>query len=108
MYDTAARVRLVKTRVRQKRRRQEMHVLLGLSALCLLLTVSLAGAVGVFAGFGHTAALSMYGSVLLHENVGGYVLAGVISFTAAVVITAFCARYRERDKKEQKKEGMRG
>ena len=37
--------------------------------------------------------------MLLHENAGGYVLVGVTAFTAAVVITVLCIRYRERTRK---------
>lgn len=107
MYDTATRVGLVKKRVRQKQRRQEAHALWGLSALCLFLAVALIGTIGAFTGPGHSAALSVYGSILLHEDVGGYVLAGVISFTAAVVITALCIRYRKENKQEHKREEMR-
>ena len=43
-------------------------------------------------------ASGMYGTILLHEGAGGYVLAGVISFTAAVVITALCIKLRERER----------
>lgn len=107
MYDTATRVGLVKKRVRQKRRRQETCVLFGLSVLCLLLFASLIEAIGAFTGFGHSALLSMQGSILLHEDAGGYVLVGVISFTAAVIITVLCIRYRERNKKKQSTEDER-
>lgn len=98
MYDTATRIGLVKKRVQQKRRRQDSRTLGGLSILCLLLSVSLAGALEAFTGPGHSAMLSTYGAILLHEDVGGYVLAGIISFTAAVLITALCIRYREHKK----------
>ena len=102
MYDTATRVGLVKSRVRQKQQRwREKRVLHVLSLLCLVLAVSLAGTIGMFAGFGHTAALSMYGSILLHEGAGGYVLVGVIAFVAAVVITLSCIRYSEKSKKNR-------
>ena len=104
MYDTATRVGLVKKRVRQKRRRQEARALCGLSALCLFLAVSLFGTIGAFTGSGHSAALSIYGSILLHEDVGGYVLVGVISFTAAVVITVLCIKYRKQNKTNDSKE----
>lgn len=107
MYDTATRVSLVKKRVCQKQRRQESHVLLGLFILCLFLSVSLVGTLGMFTGSGHSAVLSVYGSILLHEDVGAYMLAGVIFFTAGVVITALCIRYRERNKQEHKREEMR-
>lgn len=104
MYDTATRVGLVKKRVRQKQHRREKRTLCCLSALCLLLFVSLAGTIGAFTGSGHSAALSMYGSILLHEDVGGYVLAGVISFTAAVIITVLCIKCRKQNKANEEKE----
>ena len=43
----------------------------------------------------------MYGTILLHEGAGGYVLAAVISFTVAVVITALCIKFRKREQKSQ-------
>ncbi len=104
MYHTAARVGLVKKRVRQRQRRQEKRALYSLSALCLLLFISLVGTIGAFTGSKHSAALSVYGSILLHEEVGGYVLVGVISFTAAVIITVLCSKYRKRDKTNDPKE----
>lgn len=107
MYDTATRVGLVKKRVRQKQRRRETRALCGLSALCLLLSISLVGTIGALTGAGHSAALSLYGSILLHEDAGGYVLVGVISFTAAVVMTVLCVKYRERKKEPSEKEDKR-
>lgn len=104
MYDTATRVGLVEKRVRQKRHRQEKRILCRLSALCLLLSVSLVGTIGAFTGFGHSAALSLYGSILLHKDAGGYVLVGILSFTAAVAITLLCIRFRENQKKDHTKE----
>ena len=41
-------------------------------------------------------AAGMYGAILLHEGVGGYVLEAVISFTAAVVFTALYIKFRKR------------
>ena len=105
MYDTATRVALVKKRVCQKRCRQEKRVLCGLSAFCMVLSLSLMGALGTIAGYGHSAAVSMYGSILLHEDVGGYVLVGVVSFTAAVLLTVLCVRYsRKRKESNESKE----
>ena len=101
MYDTATRVALVKKRVRQKRCRQEKRVLCGLSALCMVLSLSLMGAMGTIAGYGHSAAVSMYGSILLHEDVGGYVLVAVVSFAAAVGVTVFCTRLRKNNKQQE-------
>ena len=36
------------------------------------------------------------GSSLLDSSVGGYVLVGVLSFAAAVIITVACIRYKRR------------
>lgn len=104
MYDTATRVRLVKKSIRRKQRIRERHLLYGLSALCLLLFVSLAGVIGAASGYGHCASLSLYGSILLYKDAGGYVLVGILSFTAAVIITVFCIRYRKRKHSTPKKE----
>ena len=104
MRDTSARVRLVKDRVRRRKRRREKRVLCGLFTLCLFLFVSLVGAVKAVAGFGQLAAFSVYGSMLLHEGVGGYVLVGLLAFTAAVVLTVLCIRYRERSKGKEEEE----
>ena len=104
MYNTAVRVGLVEKRVRQKRRRQETRALCGLSALCLLLSGSLVGTVGTLTGTGHAAVLSIYGAILLRAAVGGYVLVGVTAFTAAVVITVLCIKYKDRKKEGSVKE----
>ena len=76
----------------------------GLSAICVLLTAALLGLMKIFSGTEQIALTGLYGSILLHEDVGGYVLVGVASFTAAVVITALCMKYRNREKKRDTEE----
>lgn len=66
-----------------------------LSALCALLFLSLLGTVGTVQSQPMDAA-GMYGAILLHEGVGGYVLEAVISFTAAVVLTVLYIKFRKR------------
>ena len=51
---------------------------------------------------GQTAAWSVFGTRLLREDAGGYVLVAVVSFAAAA-ITALCIRLRNRE--NQKKGG---
>ena len=53
------------------------------------------------AGQTQITARGMYGSILLHEDAGGYVLVGVISFSTAVMITVLCIRLREREHRGQ-------
>ena len=104
MYDTATRVEMVKKRIRQKQREMEKHRIEGLSAICVLVTAALLGLMKIFSGAEQIALPGFYGSILLHEDVGGYVLVGVISFTAAVIITVLCIKYRKRNHTNNAKE----
>ena len=58
---------------------------------------------GTVVGPGQTAAWGSFGTMLLREDAGGYVLVAVVSFAAAAVITALCFRLRKRE--NQKKGG---
>ena len=103
MYDTTRRVALVKQRVRENIRRRQRRGIYGLSATCMLLFAVLMQAVGTVVGPGQTAAWGVFGAMLLRQDAGGYVLVGVVSFTAAAVITTLCFRLRIRE--NQKKDG---
>ena len=103
MYDTARRVALVKQRVRENTRRRQRREAISLSAACMLLCTALMQAADTFAVQGQTAAWGVFGAMLLREDAGGYVLVAVISFAAAVAITALCFRLRIRE--NQKKDG---
>ena len=101
MYDTARRVALVKQRVRENTRRRQRCGIYGLSAACMLLFAVLMQAADAFAVQGQTAAWGSFGAMLLREDAGGYVLVAVVSFAAAVVITALCFRLRIREKQKK-------
>ena len=103
MYDTAKRVALVKQRVRENTRRRQWRGIYGLSAACMLLFAVMMQAADVFAVQEQTAAWGVFGAMLLREDVGGYVLVAVVSFAAAVVITALC--FRLRSKENRRKDG---
>ena len=103
MYDTARRVALVKQRVRENTRRRQRREAISLSAFCLMLFTALAGAADALIVRGQTAAWGVFGAMLLREDAGGYVLVAVVSFAAAVAITALCFRLRNRE--NQKKDG---
>ena len=103
MYDTARRVALVKQRVRENTRRRQRRGIYGLSAMCMLLFAVLMQAAGTVVGPGQPEAWGVFGAMLLREDAGGYVLVAVVSFAAAVIITALCFRLRNRE--NQKKGG---
>ena len=104
MYDTARRVTLVKQRVWENTRRRQRRGIYGLSAMCMLLFAVLMQAVGTVAGPGQPEAWGVFGAMLLREDAGGYVLVGVATFAAAVVLTVVCMRLHEREKQKQKHE----
>ena len=101
MYDTEKRVAIVKKRIAEHRRRQVRRSIRSLSALCVLLFLSLVGTGGTVQGQPMDTA-GMYGAILLHEGAGGYVLVAVAVFTLAVVITVICMRLHERERQKQK------
>ena len=103
MYDTARRVALVKQRVRENTRRKRQRGIYGLSAACMLLCAVLMQAAGTAVGQGQPEAWGVFGAMLLREDAGGYVLVAVVSFAAAVVITALC--FRLRSKENRRKDG---
>lgn len=48
------------------------------------------------------------GSSLLFEGAGGYVLVAVIAFTAAVITTVLCIRYKNKNKETHGKHNQQG
>lgn len=101
MYDTARRVALVKQRVRENTRRRQRREAISLSAACMLLFAVLMQAVGTVAGPGQPEAWGVFGAMLLREDAGGYVLVAVVSFAAAVAITALCFRLKIRENRKK-------
>ena len=105
MYDTQTRVAMVVRRVNLLHRKRENRLAAMLSMLCLMLTVSLTGAIGALGGRSQGYVPGLYGATMLFEDAGGYVLVGVLAFVAAVVITVRCIRYWEKGKKTGKQYG---
>ena len=74
MYDTAAHVEMVKQRIRQRQYRRAKNQIFALSAICVLLSAVLIGGTAALAGIEQAALPGLYGSMLLREGAGGYVL----------------------------------
>jgi choline-glycine betaine transporter len=101
MMDTGQRVKLVKSRAWQIRRRQEKHITERLSLVSVVLCCCLIYAMGHFPDRSPGAVQGLNGATMLLENVGSYVLVGVICFIAAVVVTVFCTRLRKKNNKQE-------
>lgn len=92
------------------RKRKEQAVTRGLGACSAVLAALVALSIGALSkaslpGTGRSA----YGAFLLTAEAGGYVLSAVLTFTAGVIITNLCVRYRtKRDNEQDKEEKERG
>ncbi len=103
MYDTAERIRLVKQRAGKLRQKRERRSLGALFALCLILSLALVQTfASVTRGRRGASVQEMMGASLMFEDAGAYVLVGILSFTAAVVITVLCLRHRHKTEMSRK------
>ena len=104
MYDANQRLYRIKEKLAESCRRRKKRIVLVLSCLCLSVSGILICIIVNTVAPSQSVVIGMYASILLQENAGSYVLVGVISFTAAVLITALCVRYRENMKNKEKTE----
>ena len=72
-----------------KKRRKITELAVATAVCAVLLVLSFANMNDMV---GIEGIYSVYGSFLLSDSVGGYVLVGVICFAAAVIITLLCLR----------------
>ena len=80
-----------------KKRRNAVCLAIMSVITILLLSISLHD----LAGFGVVDdRLSVYGSLMLPDEAGGYILVGVLCFVAAVIITLLCIRKKNKDLQE--------
>ena len=103
MYDTARRSHSSTSGCGKTTAGGSGAEVISLSAACILLCAVLMQTAGTVVAPGQTAARGVFGAMLLREDAGGYVLVAVVSFAAAVVITALC--FRLRSKENRRKDG---
>lgn len=100
MYDTTERVKRVKQLSKEFRRKRKNRQIGGLAGLCVLLTLSLAWELHSTSGSCLVHSPGMYGTLLLFDDAGAYVLVGVLAFTAGVIVTLLCLRHRDKKRKK--------
>lgn len=99
MRNAEKRTARILCRAGQLRRRRETGRLAGLGTLSAALTAGLAAAFFSAPGGGSPLVLGgLYGSMLTDVGAGGYVLTGVLAFTAGAALTALCMKHRENTK----------
>ena len=80
------------------RQRKELCALRGLSAAAAALIWVLAVCIGAPGRTGFAKSQTVYGSFLLSEETGGYVLVAVLAFAVGIVVAVLIHRHRGRDK----------
>ena len=91
---TEIRVRQIRRRTRQYRLRYETRVLRCLTALSLFLLAGIGALLSSVHRPGISAVSNGYGSVLLRDGAGLYVLIGVAAFAAGAALSVLCIRCR--------------
>ena len=78
-------------------KRRETVKMRMLSGITVMLTVVLVSVVSVLSGvYGVNSQRSVYGSFLISEETGGYILVAIIAFTLGVIVTLLTQKYRRR------------
>lgn len=96
MYTTSERIRRVKILARELENKKESRLRGGFSALSLALFLLLAGVTRSATGGVQGKVEGTYGTILLYEDAGSYVLVGVIAFALATVTTVLFMHYGEK------------
>ena len=89
MHTTDQRIQRLRERTSQLQTQRDNRIIRVSGLVCVLLCAALITLVGTISGFGPGTVPQMYGTTLLFEGAGGYVLVGVLAFAAAVLITVW-------------------
>lgn len=89
---TERRIREIRRRTRQYRKRYERRVLSTLSVCSLLLFAEIGILLRQVQSGGLPTVTDSYGSVLLQGGAGAYIVVGIAAFTAGVAMTVICIR----------------
>ena len=101
---TEIRVREIRRRTRRYRRRRENRELFSLTAFGLFLLAGISVLLHGVQAPGVSAVAEGYGSVLLREDAGAYIVVGIAAFVVGVTLTVICIRLK---KKKQTARRMR-
>ena len=96
-YTLDAALRELTVRSRRLRRKRERRTVITLSAATAVLSAGvLSMMVSVAGQLGQGEETTVFGSFVLPNTAGGYVLAGVIAFALGAVFTMLCVRQQKR------------
>ena len=93
---TETRVREIRSRTRQYRRRYETRLLSFLTVCSLFLLTGIGVLFGSVETPGIAAVAHGYGAVLLRDGAGAYVVIGLFAFVIGVTVTVLCIRLKNK------------
>ena len=93
---TETRVREIRSRTRQYRRRYETRLLSFLTVCSLFLLTGIGVLFGSVETPGIAAVANGYGAVLLRDGAVTYVVIGIAAFVVGVSVTVLCIRLKNR------------
>ena len=93
---TETRVREIRSRTRQYRRRYETRLLSFLTVCSLFLLSGIGVLFGSVETPGIAAVAEGYGAVLLRDGAGAYIVIGLLAFALGVAATVLCIRLKDR------------
>ena len=93
---TETRVREIRSRTRQYRRRYETRLLSFLTVCSLFLLTGIGVLFGSVETPGIAAVANGYGAVLLRYGAGAYVVIGLFAFVIGVTVTVLCIRLKNK------------
>lgn len=93
---TDSRIREIRRRTRQKRKKMEQCVLSGLTLFSIFLAVGLQVVFSRLGVSGISTVSNSYSTVLLRDGTSAYVVTAVAAFSLGVILTVFCIRYKKR------------
>lgn len=94
MYGVMKRVELVNRRAAKLRLKKEKQTAAKLFFLYMALFFAIASSVVSLSTTPGGMVMGMYGTTMMLERAGGYVLVAVVAFALAVVLTVFYMRYK--------------
>ena len=90
-YDLDESVTIVENRIQSRKIRKLRRSIVSLSALCAALIGLAVFSLYSFISFSEVGnSHSVYGTLMISNEAGGYVLVGVVSFFVAVAVTLLC------------------
>ena len=102
---TEIRVREIRRRTRRYRRRRENRELFSLTAFGLFLLAGISVLLHGVQAPGVSAVAEGYGSVLLREDAGAYIVVGIAAFVVGVTLTVSCIRLKKKKTNRTEDEG---